>query len=98
MTDVFILGAGFSKAIYGDMPTLVELSERVREGLLEKKFRLPVEIDNMGDNIEAWMSYLSQRQPWLKEHENDYNRSLAGKCAKRLVISLTNILWRLVGI
>ncbi len=84
MTDVFILGAGFSKAIYYEMPTLAELSKKVRDGLLHRKFRLPVEIDNMGDNIEAWMSYLSQRQPWLKEYENDKNRSLAGEMREEI--------------
>ena len=84
MTDVFILGAGFSKAISSEMPTLAELSERVRDGLLNYKFRLPVEIDNMGDNIEAWMTYLSQRQPWLKEYENDKNRSLDGEMREQI--------------
>ena len=36
MTDVFILGAGFSKAISSEMPTLDELSREVKKSLLRK--------------------------------------------------------------
>ena len=84
MTDVFILGAGFSKAISSEMPTLTELSNRVADRLIDKGISLPVEIANMGDNIEDWMSYLSQRQPWLKEYENDKNQSLAGEIREEM--------------
>ena len=33
MSDVFILGAGFSKAIYDGMPTMAELSNEVMSRL-----------------------------------------------------------------
>ncbi|MYJ78639.1 MAG: hypothetical protein F4047_10960 [Caldilineaceae bacterium SB0670_bin_27] len=77
--DVFILGAGFSKAIATQMPTMVELGEQVRE-------RLSGEVDlasaipaSLGDNIELWMTFLSQPQPWLREPDIDLHRSLGGR-------------------
>ena len=33
---------------------------------------------DLENNIELWITYLSQRQPWLTEYENDSNKSLAG--------------------
>jgi len=34
---------------------------------------------DLDNNIELWITYLSQRQPWLTEYENDFNKSLAGR-------------------
>lgn len=78
MTDVFILGAGFSKAVSDEMPTLAELSETVKKRLLDE-ITLPPTFDNLGDNIESWTTFLSQEQPWLKQHQIDLNRSLAAR-------------------
>ena len=78
MTDVFILGAGFSKAVSVEMPTLVELSKKVKKRLLDK-ISLPPKFNNLDDNIETWMTFLSQEQPWLKQYEINLNRSLAGR-------------------
>ena len=72
------MGAGFSKAISDEMPTLVELSEKVKERLLEE-ITLPPIFHNLDNNIETWMAFLSQEQPWLKQHQIHFNRSLAGK-------------------
>ena len=84
MTDVFILGAGFSKAISSEMPTLDELSREVKKSLLRKNVAVPSEFDDLGNNIESWMTFLSQRQPWLKEYDNDYNRSLASRIREQI--------------
>ena len=77
--DVFNLGAGFSNAIATQVPTMVELGEEVRE-------RLSVEFDlvsaipaSLGDNIELWMTYLTQLQPWLREPDIDLHCSLCGR-------------------
>ena len=78
MTDVFILGAGFSKAVSDEMPTLAELTEEVKKRLLDK-ISLPPTFDNLDNNIETWMTFLSQEQPWLRQHEISLNRSLAGR-------------------
>ena len=84
MSDVFVLGAGFSKAIHSEMPTMDELSTEVLRRLREfGSLELPV-LDNLGNNIELWMTYLSQPQPWLKNHDNDYNRSIAGRIRQQI--------------
>ena len=73
MSDVFLLGAGFSKAVSDDMPLLKELSSQIRGRLSN----LPESLLTLGDNIEIWLSYLSQPHPWLRESENLRNRALA---------------------
>ena len=77
--DVFILGAGFSKAIASQMPTMVELGAEVRKRLVEVTNLSSAIPDSLGDNIELWMTYLSQPQPWLREPEIDLHRSLGGR-------------------
>ena len=79
MNDVFILGAGFSKAIYDEMPTMDELSSAVRTILKENSVPVPDALDKLGNNIELWMTYLSHSQPWLKTHRNYFNKSFAGQ-------------------
>ena len=77
--DVFILGAGFSKAIAMQMPTMVELGAEVRERLAEVPSLSSAIPDSLGDNIELWMTYLSQPQPWLREPDIYLHRSLGGR-------------------
>ena len=77
--DVFILGAGFSKAIAAQMPTMAELGAEVRERLSGNTSLASAIPASLGDNIELWMSYLSQPQPWLREPDIDLNRSLGGR-------------------
>ena len=77
--DVFILGAGFSKAIDRRMPTMIELGAEIRERIAEVTGFSSAIPDSLGDNIELWMSYLSQPQPWLREPEVDLHRSLGGR-------------------
>lgn len=79
MNDVFILGAGFSKAIHAGMPTLSDLTLEVTERLEENERSYLEPLIGMEENIELWITYLSQRQPWLTDYENDYNKSLAGR-------------------
>ena len=83
MPDVFILGAGFSKAISDSMPTMAELSSAVLKN--REKVGLPVaELHRLGNNIERWMTYLSQSQPWLKTPENDRNKGFAGQLREQI--------------
>ena len=77
--DVFILGAGFSKAIATQMQTMVELGEEVRERLSDEVDLASAIPASLGDNIELWMTYLSQPQPWLREPDIDLHRSLGGR-------------------
>jgi hypothetical protein len=73
MPDVYFLGAGFSKAINKCMPSMKELSVKVMDGC---GGTLPPPLMEFGSNIEMWLTYLSQPQPWLKEHFNLENRAL----------------------
>ena len=83
MPDLFILGAGFSKAIDDRMPTMAELSSAILEN--GEKVDLPVAaLHRLGNNIELWMTYLSQSQPWLKTPENDHNKAFAGQLREQI--------------
>ena len=82
--DVFILGAGFSKAISSRMPTMKELTAEVSKRIKDSELKLPLPLRDCEDrgrelesNIELWMTYLSQRQPWLDESFNQYNLAVA---------------------
>ncbi len=75
--DVFVLGAGFSKAISGEMPTMDDLSAEVLQRLPNRDPGLSSTLEAIGGNVETWMSYLSQDQPWLAQRDNDYNLSRA---------------------
>jgi hypothetical protein len=79
MSDVFILGAGFSKAISPHMPVLTELSDDVSSGLVERKSATGALKKSLfalfPSNIELWMTYLAQAHPWLAEAENLRNRA-----------------------
>lgn len=74
--EVFVLGAGFAKAVNSAMPLLNELSIRVREKLQNLGETLPSPLLDLGDDVELWLTYLSQPQPWLKEYHNLQNRAL----------------------
>ncbi len=77
--DVFILGAGFSKAISPEMPTLRELTSTIKERLKQAgDLSMPAPLGaGMEDDIELWMTYLSHSQPWLDKSSNQYNKALA---------------------
>ena len=81
MSEVFVFGAGFSKAIDTKMPTLSELSREV-ETLVG--LSLPHPLNKLGNNIELWLTYLSQPQPWLKEHDNLKNKALFLQMTERI--------------
>jgi hypothetical protein len=72
MSNVFLLGAGFSKAIHDAMPSLGELSVEVRK-LVDQ---LPPPLPALGSNVELWLTYLSQPQPWLNERQTLTNKAL----------------------
>jgi hypothetical protein len=83
MPDVFILGAGFSKAICEDMPLLNELygataayrtahGQYVDLGTGESE---EAESPRFAEDLELLLSFLAQEQPWLTEAENFRNRA-----------------------
>ena len=84
MRDVFILGAGFSKAINSSMPTMEELSKKVIAKLNDSPFPIHEKLYRLGDNIESWMTYLSQPQPWLPEEDHLRNKALATEIRRHI--------------
>ena len=84
MLDVFILGAGFSRAINDSMPMMSNLTEAVRANdcidlpppLKDLENRKYMEIE---ENVELWLTYLYHRQPWLHDDFNDLNQRVANK-------------------
>ena len=77
--DVFILGARLSNAVATQMPTLVELGKQVKERLSQEAKLESAIPATLGENIELWMNFFSQPQPWLREPDIDLHRSLAGR-------------------
>lgn len=77
MSDVFLIGAGFSRAISQSMPLLDGLTKELLgrmmalKGLQDLK-GFPIKL---GDNVELWLTYLSQPHPWLGEPQNLRNRA-----------------------
>ena len=80
MSDVFLLGAGFSKAISYQMPLLQELSNQVRDTMPG----LNSPHSTLSNNIELWLSYLSQPHPWLREQDNLRNRAVVLDISQRI--------------
>lgn len=72
MGDLFILGAGFSKALSSRMPVTSELYQDIQNGprasLLDSDLWIK-------DDLELLLTYLSQPQPWLPESEALRNRA-----------------------
>ncbi|MEV8307173.1 SIR2 family protein [Streptomyces flavidovirens] len=66
--DVFVLGAGFSKAIHPKMPLLASLGTEVRGRLGAQIPEIPSRLGP--DNFELWLSFLAEEQPWRTEAEN----------------------------
>lgn len=84
--DVFILGAGFSKSINSHMPTMNELTEAVSRKLESSGISLPPPLKDPQNksgkeiprNIELWMTFLSENQPWIEAPFNESNRAITG--------------------
>src|SRR5699024_12869493 len=70
--DMYLLGAGFSKAIYSGMPLMDDLGRELVGALnLDRDTLVP-----FGGNVETWLSYLAEDQPWLSDKENLKNTAL----------------------
>lgn len=85
MNDVFLLGAGFSRAISempdGDERSLMPLMKELGEILREK---IPDDALRAGDTFEHWMTYLANPQPWHSELQTLENRAMFLKLAKSI--------------
>lgn len=74
--EVFLLGAGFSRAISDAMPLLQDLSAHVGRRLGGGD-QVPREVlEMMDENFAHALSYLEQAKPWLTEADNLRHRAL----------------------
>jgi len=73
MTRVYLLGAGFSRAISNEMPTMDKLSAAVQHKLVG--FDIPGANNPVASNFEQWLSYLIERPPWLSPADQERNRA-----------------------
>ncbi len=74
MSDLFVLGAGFSKAVYPEMPLLGELGKRL-QGSAQNVVSEMMLLSSFNDDVELWLTYLTQNHPWLDEATNLRNRA-----------------------
>jgi hypothetical protein len=87
MRDVFLVGAGFSKAISPEMPTLQELSEAV--SLPRAEGSAPSEAQET--DFESALTFLAQDQPWLTPGENLRNRASFLEASKQIAGHLSEM-------
>lgn len=75
MNRVFILGAGFSKAIHSDMPVLGELGIGVKSTLESRGIAIGPDLDAV-ENVEHWLTLLADPAPWLSSSDQMRNSAL----------------------
>jgi hypothetical protein len=75
MSRVFVLGAGFSKAIYNNMPVLGELGKGVKSTLESKNIPIGSDLDAV-ENVEQWLTLLADPAPWLTASDQQRNSAL----------------------
>ena len=71
------------------MPTVHELSSRVMPVIQRHDSDLANRLTKLGHNVELWMTYLSQEQPWLRVEENQHNLSVAGRIRREIGATVT---------
>jgi hypothetical protein len=77
MSEVFILGAGFSKAISDAMPVTNALTALIQKQLEDEHVSVPSSVLlDFGVDLEGWLSFLATDQPWLDRQENLRNQAL----------------------
>jgi hypothetical protein len=95
--EVFILGAGFSKAIGTRMPTLNELGLRISLPfrrtpsfrLLPPAAKAALKASRMpGGSIEAWLSHLATPAPFLDQSERLHNAAIAQELIRLIVAEI----------
>lgn len=74
--DVFLLGAGFARAISPAMPLLQGLAKRVLANDRRRRTVPPEVVAMMQENFAHALSYLEQAKPWVTEADNLRHRAL----------------------
>jgi hypothetical protein len=90
MPPVYLLGAGFSRAISEHMPIMNELSVAIQSDLEAKRLSpIPGQGTPLARNFEQWLSYLVDEPPWLNEGQKGRNRAAFSDIAESLHEVLT---------
>lgn len=86
MSDVFILGAGFSKAIHKSMPLLCELGPMMKRDLqlLHHGRGVNLASTDQEPDLERLLTYLATRHPWQSEPEHLRSRALFHGCQEKI--------------
>src|SRR2546423_8312486 len=79
--DVFVVGAGFSRAVAGQLPLTNDLFPLCVDAM--KDYGLETADDRevleafarLGSDFEVWLSWLAEGHPWLAEASNLRNRA-----------------------
>jgi hypothetical protein len=88
MNRVFVLGAGFSKAINTGMPVLSELTDGVASILDSWGIGIGHDLEAIAD-VERWLSFLADPAPWLGSSEQGRNYALFGDVSRAIHEVLT---------
>jgi hypothetical protein len=73
MASVYLLGAGFSRAVSSQMPMMNDLSAAIKYDLRGRN--IPGAKTAISSNFEQWLSYLVEQPPWLSTAEQEDNRA-----------------------
>ncbi len=96
--DVFVIGAGFSKAINHAMPTLDELGHRILQAFTAMpSYRLlpPGSMASIARGVlpagsfEAWLSSLAAPAPFVDRSEQLHNAAIAAELIKLVVAEIS---------
>jgi len=85
---VFILGAGFSKAVNDVMPVLSELTNGVTSTLRGWDIEVGEDLEAITD-VEQWLSFLADPAPWLGSSEQGRNYALFADVSRAIYEVLT---------
>jgi hypothetical protein len=70
---VYLLGAGFSRAVSDKMPMMAELSTAIKDELRDRD--IPGADTPVSSNFEQWLSFLVERPPWLSTADQERNQA-----------------------
>ncbi len=91
----FFLGAGFSKAINPNYPLLPELSRKIKINIIGRNRdlfnRYKYICDEIGENIEELLTYLSSDLPWKTEYIKALDKALYIDITKKINTIISQI-------
>lgn len=87
-SDVYLLGAGFSKAVSDEMPNTKQLGKAIAERLAQSGHDVSTLAVLFDYDFEAWLSYLAEERPWATPSDNLRNRALFLDASRLIAVQL----------